>query len=479
MAFSEFYCDAASGDNLAAGSSTGSPVFTFTSGNWTQATRVFTASGADLSGVTTDMYASVYADGASAPTGYVAKITAVDDGADTITLSATILAGTAPTNGTGNRTIKVGGAWLGPNAAVDFPFDFSGLSALESAASTPVRVNLKNGTDYAITAQIVPGTGASAVRFQGYTTTAGDGGYAVINGGTTGASYTLWNQSTSTAPHLSYIEFKNNGATGNTTAIVITGGSLTLDHVVLRDIRGKGIVMTTGSVHIAHCELYGWNQAANADGAGIETSTNAIITCSVIHDPTGATSNGIYVKAGTCEINTTIVDSCTSNGILVSASSSTCHVNIEHCEIYNNTDDGIDLSNSSSQVTLAKIMNCNLVKNGGWGINGSGNARRSGYVENCGFGGGASANTSGTTTGLKGMIETGSVNYTTHPWQDPANGVFTIIDSAAKNTGHGEFVQTAAGYGDTVGYPDIGAAQHLDSGGSANAQFLHNRGNAY
>ena len=51
------------------------------------------------------------------------------------------------------------------------------------------------------------------------------------------------------------------------------------------------------------------------------------------------------------------------------------------------------------------------------------------------------------------------------PWVDPANGDFRINLAAAKGAGRGSYTQNAGG--GTVGYPDIGAAQHQDSGGSA------------
>lgn len=73
-----------------------------------------------------------------------------------------------------------------------------------------------------------------------------------------------------------------------------------------------------------------------------------------------------------------------------------------------------------------------------------------------------------TSAGDSGMIEYGAVNYASDvtPWTDPANGDFRISLSAAKNAGRGSFIETSSSYAGTIGYPDIGAVQHQDSGGS-------------
>ena len=78
----------------------------------------------------------------------------------------------------------------------------------------------------------------------------------------------------------------------------------------------------------------------------------------------------------------------------------------------------------------------------------------------------------------------GAVTYGANltPWVDPANGDFRINLAAAKGAGRGTFLQTSASYTGTVGFPDIGAAQHLDSGGASGPvgqlkQF--NRGTPY
>jgi hypothetical protein len=113
---------------------------------------------------------------------------------------------------------------------------------------------------------------------------------------------------------------------------------------------------------------------------------------------------------------------------------------------------------NSAAGNVAKAINCNFVKNGGWGVNGS---AVNTLLVNCGFGSGTQANASGTSTQA---IEQNSVTYASGatPWNDPANGDFRIVAAAARAAGVGTFTQTQASYSGTVGYPDIGAAQHKE-----------------
>lgn len=173
MAFTEFYMQD-TGSNLNAGSTNGNTsVSTFASGNWVQATRVFTLAGADLSGVSVGNWASVYPNG-NTTTPFIGQITAVDDGADTITISATVSFGTAPTDGTGTRTLKVGGAWA------DFGMLASGVALNTGTTPVAMRVNVKvhSGAGYANTTTsrtfALAGTAVLPIWWRGYNSAIGD-----------------------------------------------------------------------------------------------------------------------------------------------------------------------------------------------------------------------------------------------------------------------------------------------------------------
>ena len=210
MSFTEFCCRSG-GSNLNAGTRTGNSTepgtaadLTYSSGTWVASTGVFTVASGNpqTDGVAVGDFASVYADG-STVTGFVGRVTARDT--TTITVSLTAKAGTAPTDGTGNRTLKIGGAWKGPNGTDKFPFGTI-ASTLTNASSDPPRVNFKNDATYAITAALGPGT--SGIWYEGYTSSYSDGGRAIIDGGTSGASYYLLDMLSGTSCTLKNLIFQ-------------------------------------------------------------------------------------------------------------------------------------------------------------------------------------------------------------------------------------------------------------------------------
>lgn len=474
MAFTNFCC-LSGGSNLNAGTRTGDTTepgtaadLTYASGNWVQATGVFTVASGDPSsdGVAVGDFASVYADG-STTTGFVGRVTARD--ATTITVSLTAKAGTAPTNGTGNRTLKIGGAWAGPSGTADFPFDFVAATLTNASADLP-RVNLKNAATYSITAGIAHST-TGPVRFEGYTTSYGDGGRATIDGTIVGASYTLL-QVTGANTELVSIIFANNGTTGAISAVTLFGVDMLLMSCVVHDCRGTGFDVTTNCL-VIECEAYACNSGNNASKAGFDLNAAGItaVRC-IAHDNTGSNTSGFRVGSATgISLHNCISDTNGAHGLITVNNSSTTIIG---CDFYANAGDGINLANTGAAAVY--IENCNLIDNTGYGINGSTAIARNGIVRNCGFGAGTAANGSGTTTGLSAMVVSGSVTYDDDvtPWNDPADGDFTITLADAKGAGRGTYTQTASSYTGTVAAPDIGAAQgdSTDAGGGGGGDTI-------
>jgi hypothetical protein len=353
-------------------------------------------------------------------------------------------------------TCKVGGAWRGPNSAVAFPFGFAAAAMMNSSSDCP-RVNFKSGTNYAITANMTHSI-SGPVRFEGYTTTVGDGGRAIIDGGTSGASFILLTMS-GHYNYIAYLTFQNNGATGSSDGLNCSGESTTLFNVVVNSVRGTGF-NTGGNYGTAvECEAYSIGQGGNK--FGYEVSSNWLYVRCIAHDNT-STNSGFYGDASYVDC---IADSNGTDGWQTASIGS----HWVGCVAYNNGRDGIRINNSAARRFC--IESCSFVLNGsgsgGYGINGAGSGGRNGHVLNCGFGSGTKANASGDKTGLKGMHESGSVTFTsnTEPWSGASTGDFRINLAGAKGAGRGSYCQTASSYTGAVGYPDIGAAQHLESGG--------------
>jgi len=393
-------------------------------------------------------YASVYTDG-STVTGYIARVTAIGGGGLTLTLSTTAISGTAPTTGATGISCTTGGAWLGPNGATAFPFGFI-TSAATNVAGNPYRVNYKNNATYNVTAAISHNKDGFGVH-QGYTSSAGDGGRATIDGGTSGTSYILFSVDGYFIEIRDFI-FAHNGATGTADGVRFNHGIGLAVNLVCHDVKGYGL-RVLDRFTLVECEAYN----CGSNGYEGNASYNAFIRC-IAHDNT---TNGFSITGSSVLVDC-IADTNGGSGIKAEGGNNQILTCIK-CDCYNNTSDGITLSVGNTAV--AYIENCNLIKNGGWGINDT--VSTTVNVLNCGFGAGTQANTSGTTSFVAGSGYTiaGSVTYASNvtPWVDPANGDFRINLAAAKNAGRGNFTETAASYAGAVGYPDIGAAQHQDA----------------
>ena len=404
------------------------------------------------------MFASIYLDGASVAV-FIARITAVDDALDTITVSLTAKSGTAPTDGATGRTIKVGGAWKGPNGAEIFPFGFV-QSTMMNSSNDVLRVNFKNGVTYSYTASLAHANSGPTV-FQGYTTSAGDLGKATFDGGT--SAIVLVNL-TGVALEIADIIAQNNGTTGTNSAFTLSAISTVARRCVANTVRGTGFNL--GSATAIECEAYACNSSNTASSGGFFAFSNvcSFIRC-ISHDNVGSNNNGFYQSNATAYFSDCIADSNGLYGFFLNGRAQS--VIMLNCDSYNNGGDGVRSDVATSAGGFHLIENTNLIKNGGYGINdvetSLGHLVR---VINCGFGAGTQANTSGQTTGLEDFgSEEGSVTYANDvtPWVDPANGDFRINLAAAKNAGRGAFTQTAASYAGAIGYPDIGAVQHQDA----------------
>jgi hypothetical protein len=413
---------------------------------------VFTVASGDpaADGVAVGDFASVYADG-SMTTGFVGRVTARTT--TTITVSLSVVMGTPPSTGTGDRTLKIGGAWQGPTGATSWPIGTT-IAGLTNVAGNPPRVNLKNDATYSISTGLTIATNGRR-RYQGYTTSYGDGGRATIDGSTNAIVLVAIS-----AVFVQFMDFilSNNGTSGTNAGLSISASRVLVQNVVAHDIRGSGLTTTSDTAFI-ECEAYACNGSnSSALGGIVGAMTGTAIRC-ISHDNSGGNGNG-FVNLGV--MNGCIGESNAGAGVLVSAGGNTLK---NACDFYNNSGSGINISNSGAGL---QIISCNFVKNGAYGI-----AVASGGVQlvttNCGFGAGTQANTSGNIQSQATSLESesGNVNYASDvtPWVDPANGDFRINLAAAKGAGRGTFTQTASSYAGTVGYPDIGAAQHQDSGG--------------
>lgn len=459
----EFYCDAsvsANNTNVNAGSTTGAPVYTSVNGNW-DGTSVFTPTDGSTPAdtISAGMWMSVYVDGATNLTqtgsgGWICLITNVAAGANgAITIDRRAFAGTAPSSSATGRSVRVGGCWKGPYAGISFPVGFMVNSATNAAGSI-IRINMKGGTDYNITAALITGSGAGPIWYRGYTNTPGDMGKARIIGPNSGTGFTLFT-SGGTLCTLSDLEFATNGTSGTAQGVSTSGARFLAERVLVHDVRNWGFTIGAAGT-VAECEAYRCNTSATSANGGMSGGTTVNFRHCQSHHNTG---NGIVIGDGL--IQNCIAYNNSGHGVQHTGGSPT----INTLDCYSNQMSGLSLASTTlgQQIT---VLNSSFVKNAGMGITNSGLSAFVCSIKNCGFG-------TGTATNVLGSIDSSVMNYAitnnlvlypadATPWTDPDNGNFAIALSSAKSVGFGSFPN-----GITVGYPDIGAAQASDTNSAA------------
>jgi hypothetical protein len=471
-AFTEFYCNASTGSNLNSGSTEAAAVFSGVGDS--DGTSVFTPSDGQTpaSTVSVGMFGSVYVTSGATVAAFVGRITVVAAGVNgAVTFSTTAKSGTFPAASSGAHTITlvVGGPWKGPNAASGFPFG-TVTNALANSSGDAPRINLKNNTTYSITAGIAANK-AGPIAYQGYSSSVGDGGRAIIDGGTSGTSYVLLDTSSGTNARFVDLVFQNNGATGSADGVTAQASGVFMQRVIVNSVRGYGINASGGV--FTECEVYGANQSNTGSTGGFRAGGSVSLLRCYIHDNTGSNTSGVLNTAsGVISIIGSVIESNGKHGAANVFSAG--YWFIYNTDFYNNGGSGFDASsiNGGSLATHIHLENCNFVKNGLYGVSGGDTGTQNGFVngriENCGFGSGTQANTSGQTNRLGGIqLASNCVTYASGvtPWSAPTTGNFSITLAAAKNTGRGAFLQTGNSKTGTIGYPDIGAAQSQATGG--------------
>lgn len=465
--YQEFYCQSG-GSNLNAGSTTNNTAtYTSNAGNWVQATRVFTPTdGVNPSlTVSVGMFASVYITAGATAAVYIGRVSAVVNAANgNITIDGTANCGAAPANGTGTMTIKVGGAWLGPNGASGFPLSLASWSNVTNVAGNFARFNLKNDQTYSITSAITEAATQSNAVMQGYTSTVGDGGRATIDGGSN--AILVWTSTTNGLAAYVDLIFASSATTGVADLFSLQSTATRMIRCVFHGARGSGLLMQGSNTKIIECEAYDCNKSNTASLGAFKHSGTGIFSRCIAHDNTaGVNAHGFYIGgAQNAQLFNCIMETNGGSGLQIDSTSASTH-QITNCDFYNNTGDAIKANADFGNNNGIYIENCNFIKNAGKAINNLNSTHRWGLIYNCGYGAGTQANGSADTLG--DWQQFGTVTYASNvtPWVDPANGDFRVNLAAANFVGRGAFTETASSYAGTVGYPDIGAAQSKTGAG--------------
>ena len=456
-AYTEFYCQSG-GSNLNACSTTNNTAaYTSTNGNWSTATNIFTPTDGSTpaSSVNVGDFASIYVDGATVGV-FIGRVTTVAAGVNGgITISSTSRAGSAPSTSATARSIKVGGACKGPNGSDAFPLNLSSIGNIVNTSSDPVRFNLKNDATYSPTVGVSIG---GVITVQGYSSSVGDGGRAIIDAATTTITVLTINAGGTV---ITDIIAQSSATTGTGDGFQSTAIGAVFTRCVANNMRGNGFNFANSGNIAIECESYANNKSNTSGNAGFLLSSLGVAMYCIAHDNTGSNTDGFATTAGVTgpTFLNCIADTNGRHGFSVNTSAT--QTSLIQCDSYNNTTDGFKILNTTTSA-LARIQNCNFIKNGGWGVNTAlTTGRLVGTFSNNGFGSGTAANSSGTTNNTDNLTISGSITYGSNllPWVDAPNGDFRINLAAANGTGRGVFIETASGYAGSIGYPDVGAVQ--------------------
>lgn len=447
------------------------PAYFHATGGWVSGTCIFTPTDGrtTTSFVNVGDFAHVFPDGGTTPTFYARVVTVAAGVNGAITLSTTVKQGTSPTTGSA-ISINVGGAWLGPNGATGFPLNVMAGGTVNSAADR-MRINLKNNQTYSITANIDINQGSGGylpITIQGYTSSAGDLGRAVIDGGTTGASYNLLIlDNNAVALDLVDLIFDHNGSTGTASGVALYRGAGVVMRCTFRNMKGFGFENPYGAAcHVSNCDAYangtnGFNNVSNGIYYRCISSRNGQ------HGFSFATEGFTATECIAVDNTATGFNFDQGSGMLLG------------CISYRNGQQGFFHGWRSS----INYVNCIAAQNTNYGFCGYlGSVPKGGFMQNCG----TYNNTSGATNLLLALQVTGAITFASQPFTDPANGDFRLGGAggaAAIQAGFGNFQWADTNYtsrANNVAYPDVGAVQAQSSGGGPLAQLkTFGRGSPY
>lgn len=442
MAYTEFYCQNG-GSNINAGSTnSNTPIKTYTHGNWTQSTGVFTVTdGTNPSlSISVGDWVAVMVDGATVAAS-ISRVSAVQNANNGTITANTNVVGTKPANQTGTATLVDGGAFRGPNGASGFPFTLTNWGNNKDSTAHMVRCNLKNDQTYSMTAGISISAGTTH-EIEGYSSSTGDNGKATIDGGTSTATVIA---AGGTGTTFKNIIFKTSFGSGSNNLVTTAQTAVTFLRCVFTGSRNAALAVSTANCHVYESEFY-----SNPTGIFASAATD-IFRC-FIHDGT----NGISLTTGGMTVRQCVIANHSAIGLGISGTSNSGSIIINNVDFYNNTSDAIQVA--TGNVNHIWIENCNFIKNNGAAINNI-SVVNAGYVYNCGYGAGTQANGSADT--LNNLSQSGTVTYASNvtPYNAPTTGDFTNILPAAQGVGRGHFEENDGTNTGTVGYPDIGAAQ--------------------
>jgi hypothetical protein len=361
--------------------------------------------------------------------------------------SITVDRATGLTAGTG-VTINIGGALATIQAALALMTVTGQTTYVKADGTYSISTGLTVGAAGSITAR---------TRVSGYTTTRGDGGVVTIQATaaitmlTQASAYWTWEN----------VVFDGNAATAtNGINASMTGGTLNLYNVTLKNFSGYGLNATANSallrIAMDYCEVTGCGATA---GVNVNTCSLFLSRCFIHDNTTGGVAVGGTLTTACCSMLHCIFannSGATSDGLWINCSVGVVFGNV----FYNNGRDGLQIANITTAVCIGLIANNILSSNGHYGLNlnagGSATTILSSVANNAYYNNGTAAR-----NGF--AAELGAVTLTADPFNAVGSNNFTLN----ANAGGGVLCRAAGTVGAIpsatgIGYEDIGVYQHND-----------------
>jgi len=449
MAYLEFYCDPINGSNLNAGTSSGQPLLFGVNGSWNNTTSTyFTPSINPVGIISSGDWISIYPEssGAGGLTPFVGMVDFLNSTG--IVINPIKRMGEIAT-GDNNVSFRFGGAWLGPNPSSNFPRTLFNSTTLPiSASSSYPRINFRNNAKYS--PKSIMSFTSGPIVINGYSSTVDDGGIADFDcrGGLTTSQVFAF-------PANTIISNIRVSGIASQSAVSMTLTTPTLLRRVTVCNTGGPAFAAVANLMVDNCEFY----RTCLQSASVNTITGnqtLFLKDSSFHD----NPNDVIVTTVSL-----YMDGClfyrNGRNVINSVLGTNSIVNIHNCDFYQNAHDAIKFANTSTTSRfILNIKNTNFVMNSGFGINIPKVAAFSsgyGFLVNCGWGGGAFRNGSGTTFLGNCFDEIDSIFYKTHPYVN-ATGCDFRIRTEAIGEGATQYINMT-GIINPTSYKNIGALQ--------------------
>ena len=410
--------------------------------NGSASTTITLTNTPNLSGVATDGSAVLWLKTSSGR--QFSKITAVDDGADTVTVedSFNISAGTPVNYAIGGKRATL---------------DNTDTRALFADSKAGWTIDLEEtGSNYTITSTLT-------------ITCAGDGTNGYIHLTSSSVTRPLITTSTNSVAIFTYgsgggtWEFSNfrmsstAGTRGNGITSAFSG-----HYSRFLNIEMDGFAIGYNLTAHTRCK-FERVEIKNCTSHGISARQEIVMIGCYIHNNSGhgvlegGFAAGSYVAATNC-----VFANNGNDGIRIQISSAQCIVVLSECVFYGNTSDGLGYNTASAQDNNLTVVDSTFYGNGAYGIEFNQNVLNTkSIVQNCAFG----SNTSGAYNNL--TVNSSNITLTADPFTNAAGGVFTL-----NATSGGGALMREAGYpglnslfGDD--YSDIGPLQRQASAGGS------------